>query len=124
MKASMIILFLSMTIAACSQQSATYQNVDNKKFTELMKQSNTVILDVRTPEEYKAGHIPNATMINFHDQNFSQELDSLDKSKTYLVYCASGGRSSKASTMLTQKGVHGVYNLEHGFSQWDGAVEK
>jgi rhodanese-related sulfurtransferase len=115
---------LSISVAACSQQPSGYQNVDNQKFTTLMNEPNTVILDVRTREEYKDGHIPHATLINFHDQNFSQELDSLDKSKTYLVYCAAGGRSSQASTLLTQKGFKNVYNLEHGFSQWKGDVEK
>jgi len=124
MKASMILLLLSLSLAACSQQSPSYKNVDNQKFSTLMNEPNTVILDVRTPEEYKQGHIPHATLINFHDQNFSQELDSLDKSKTYLVYCAAGSRSSQASTLLSQKGFKNVYNLEHGFSQWKGEVEK
>lgn len=124
MKSSILILFLSISLAACSQQQSSYKNIDNKKFSELMQQPNTVILDVRTPAEYQQGHIPHATLINFHDQNFSQELDSLDKSKTYLVYCAVGGRSSKASQLLVDKGFKYVDNLEHGYSQWNGEVEK
>ena len=124
MKFSIVILFLSISLSACSQQQPAYHNVDNKKFSQLMVQPNTVILDVRTPAEYQQGHIPHATLINFHDQNFSQQLDSLDKSKTYLVYCASGGRSSKASQLMTDKGFKSVDNLEHGFSQWNGEVAK
>src|SRR6185295_11633470 len=101
----------------------SYQNVDNKKFSELMNKPNTVILDVRTPEKFERGHIPHATLINLRDQNFSQQLDSLDKSKTYLVYCGSGSRSSKASGLLRKKGFTSIYNLEDGFSQWNGPTE-
>ncbi|MFI5134410.1 MAG: rhodanese-like domain-containing protein [Chitinophagales bacterium] len=124
MKASIVFFLLCFSLAACSQQSTGYQNVDNAKFATLMNTPNTVILDVRTPEEYQQGHIPHATLINFHDQNFSQRLDSLDKSKTYLVYCAAGGRSSQASSLLEKKGFKNIYNLEHGFSQWNGVIEK
>ena len=124
MKYSILILFLSISLAACSQQQPAYQNVDNKKFSELMVQPNTVILDVRTPAEYQQGHIPHATLINFHDQNFSQQLDSLDKSKTYLVYCGSGSRSSKASALMEKKGFANIYNLENGFSHWNGPIQK
>jgi len=125
MKTLILLLFISFSFVACSQKSSSsFQNVDNQKFAELMKESNIVIIDVRTPEEYKEGHIPHSMLINFYDKNFSQNLDTLNKSKTYLVYCAAGGRSSKASTQLSGKGFKNVYNLEHGFSQWDGDVAK
>lgn len=119
-------LFLVVTVSACSQSqtSSGYKSVDNKTFAEKMKESNVVILDVRTPEEYQSGHIPKATLINFYDQNFSLQLDSLDKSKTYLVYCAKGSRSSQASELMAKKGFHNVLSLKNGYNAWDGAVEK
>jgi len=90
----------------------------------MMDHPDAVILDVRTPQEYASGHIPHAVLKNFYDQDFSQQLDSLDKSKTYLVYCARGGRSSQASEMMVKKGFKNVFNLQNGFDNWDGAKEK
>jgi len=124
MKPFLALLFVAVSFAACSQQSKSFQNIDNKEFSELMNDSNTVILDVRTPEEFEQGHIPHATLINLRDPNFSQELDSLDQSKTYLVYCGTGSRSSKASALLGKKGFKNIYNLENGFNQWNGPKEK
>lgn len=125
MKKILFVLFIISSTSACSQQQATgYQNIDNKTFVQKAEGKDVMILDVRTPEEYKAGHIPNAKLVNFYADNFSTRIDSLDKSKTYLVYCAKGGRSSSASDLMAKKGFKQVYNLEHGFSQWNGAVEK
>jgi rhodanese-related sulfurtransferase len=110
-------------MAACSQQPA-YQNVDNKKFTELMKQPDVVVLDVRTPDEFKGGHLPQALLIDYNSGYFADQVEKLDRDKTYLVYCQGGNRSSKASQILADKGFKNVYNLENGFSKWDGEVAK
>ena len=107
-----------------SQTSLGYKNADNKTFADAMKQPDVIILDVRTPQEYQSGHLPHATLINFYDHNFSLKLDSLDKSKKYLVYCAKGSRSSQASDLMIKKGFTSVLNLKNGFNAWDGAVEK
>lgn len=123
MKATMFFVFLLTSLAACSQQPA-YHNVDNKKFSELMKQPDVVILDVRTPQEFQGGHIPNALLIDYNSGYFADQAEKLDRDKTYLVYCAVGGRSSKASQILIDKGFKNVYNLQNGFSKWDGEVAK
>lgn len=125
MKNTLLLLLLLTSFAACSQtQTTAYRNADNKIFTEKMKQENIVILDVRTPEEYKEGHIPQAQLININDPQFEGKIDALDKSKTYLVYCAAGKRSAKASQIMADKGFKEIYNLEGGFSQWNGEKEK
>jgi rhodanese-related sulfurtransferase len=123
MKTSLFFLFLLASLAACSQQPA-YQNVDNKKFTELMKQSDAVVLDVRTPDEFKGGHLPNALLIDYNSGYFAEQVEKLDRDKTYLVYCASGGRSPRAAQIMTDKGFKHVYNLEQGISRWNGDVVK
>lgn len=125
MKQYFLLVLLLISVAACSQSAdGKYHQADNKAFTAQMKNENAVILDVRTPEEYAAGHIPHAILINFNAPDFAARIDSLNKSKTYLVYCAAGGRSAKASTMMAEKGFKDVYNLEGGFTQWNGATEK
>ncbi|MBK9730772.1 MAG: rhodanese-like domain-containing protein [Chitinophagaceae bacterium] len=125
MKQQLLSLLLLLSFAACSQTTTTaYHNADNKAFAEQLEKENVVILDVRTPEEYKEGHIPQSVLLNYYDSDFETKIDALDKNKTYLVYCASGGRSSKASAMMSGKEFKEIYNLQGGFSKWNGAREK
>ena len=82
---------------------------------------NAVILDVRTQEEVDEGHIPNAKVIDIYKgQEFVNELEQLDKSKNYYVYCRSGARSAQACTLMDQMGFNKTFNLLGGFSQWEG----
>lgn len=91
---------------------------------QLNNDDNAVILDVRTEEEVADGHIPDATNLNiFKGQAFIYELESLDKTKNYYVYCKSGGRSGQACVIMNQLGFDNTYNLVGGFSQWEGAVK-
>src|SRR5205809_7145657 len=62
--------------------------------------TNVVVLDVRTPREFEAGHIKGATNINFNDKEFAKRVAALDKNKTYVVHCAAGGRSGKACEQI------------------------
>ncbi|MEO6166339.1 MAG: rhodanese-like domain-containing protein [Chitinophagales bacterium] len=124
MKNPLLFVLLLISFGACSQTATTYKNADNKMFTDKMKQENSVILDVRTPEEYKEGHLPEAVLISISDPEFASKIDKLDKDKTYLVYCAAGKRSAKASQMMSDKGFEEVYNLDKGFSQWNGESVK
>lgn len=100
-----------------------FQNIDNKQFKELMKKPNTIVFDVRTAKEIAEGYIPQTTV--FADINeptvFETAIQKLDKSKTYLVYCRSGARSSKACKIMEDKGFKGpLYNLAMGITGWDG----
>ena len=88
---------------------------------QLDKDSNAVILDVRTEEEVEEGYIPEAKNIDIYQgQAFVNELEQLDKSKNYYVYCRSGKRSSQACTLMDQMGFNETYNLLGGFSEWEG----
>jgi rhodanese-related sulfurtransferase len=77
-----------------------------------------IIIDVRTPEEFNDGHIENALNIDFRSDNFSSEIDKLDRDNTYLVYCKSGGRSRGAVDMMLQMDFKEVYNLVVGITGW------
>ncbi len=109
------ILFIANKVRA---QSGNYENINTHKFAEMMKEKNTVVLDVRTPGEIKAGKIKNAKEINVMSPSFSNKIKSLDPSKTYLVYCRSGNRSRTACAKMSQAGFENLYNLSGGYSAW------
>ena len=90
---------------------------------ELSKDDNAVIIDVRTEEETDEGIIPNAIKSDIYNpQEFMSQLDTLDKSKTFYVYCRSGGRSAQACAIMNQLGFENTKNLLGGFSEWTGEV--
>jgi len=119
---SLLFLFV-LAIFSCqsnAQQSPTKKMVDINptEFKAAMTKDNTVILDVRTPKEVAQGVIPGAKVINFYDDNFKVELGKLDKNKTYLVYCKSGGRSGKTCKALEDAGITFYHNLKGGITAW------
>ena len=90
---------------------------------QLENDSDAVILDVRTAEEMEEGYIPNAIHIDIYlGQEFLDEIDKLDKSKNYYVYCRSGNRSRQACALLKNTGISNAYNLEGGIIEWDGDI--
>ena len=90
---------------------------------QLEKDDNAFILDVRAPEEVEEGYIPGSTNIDIYlGQEFMDELEKLDKSKNYYVYCRSGNRSGQACAIMNSLGIENAYNLEGGFMNWDGEV--
>jgi rhodanese-related sulfurtransferase len=92
---------------------------------EVAEDKNAVILDVRTEEEFIEGYIPTATNIDIYKgQGFLDEVEKLDKSKNYYVYCRSGARSAQACALMKQQGFDSAYNLMGGITDWDGEIEK
>lgn len=91
--------------------------------TQLENDDNAFILDVRTAEEVAEGIIPNAAIIDIYKgQGFIYEVEELDKTKNYYVYCKSGGRSAQACAVMNQLGFKNTYNLAGGFTEWTGEV--
>ena len=80
---------------------------------------NFVIIDVRTPEEYASGRIEKAINLDYYSETFADELDKLDKDKTYLIYCRSANRSGKALDMMAELGFAEVYNMLGGMVRWE-----
>ena len=78
-----------------------------------------VVLDVRTPEEFAEGHIKNAINLNYYSESFRDDLDKLDKDKTYITHCRSGGRSGKTIDMMKELGFEEVYNMTGGIVGWE-----
>jgi rhodanese-related sulfurtransferase len=100
-----------------------YQNITNSELKNLIKQPNTIVIDVRTAKEIAEGYITGTK--EFADINnageFAKTIQRIDKSKNYVVYCRSGARSAKACSLMEMTGFKGtLYNLALGFSQWNG----
>jgi len=88
------------------------ENQDNPDF---------MIIDVQTPEEFVNRHIENAINIDYHSENFRDELNKLDKNKTYLIYydCACGGIDRKALNMMAELDFSEVYKISGGLDRWE-----
>lgn len=78
------------------------------------KTQGAILIDVRTPAEFSAGHIQGATNIDFENSNFISEVEKLDPAKTYFVYCRSGNRSGQAVALMKRAGILNIYDLRGG----------
>jgi rhodanese-related sulfurtransferase len=120
---SLIIVILVFTISCVAQEKKTSEEKDvltPKDFqSKLSTTPNAVLLDVRTPDEVSQGKIQGSVNIDFNNTDYKKKIDSLDKEKTYFVYCAKGGRSSKAYAVMKSSGFKHVYDLEGGYSAWN-----
>ena len=112
-------LFAPQLPAADSK--ASVKNVGVEEFDKLRAEKNTVVLDVRTADEFKTAHIPGAINLDFQSPDFQKRVAELDKSKTYLVHCAAGGRSAKACTAMDKLAFTNLVNLAPGFRAWEKA---
>ncbi len=95
----------------------------NKEFAETISDSNVQLVDVRTPEEFAAGHIPGAVNMDVKGADFDDKAAILEAERPVAVYCRSGARSKIAAKRLVTKGFT-VYELNNGFMNWDGPEEK
>ncbi|MDH4373365.1 MAG: rhodanese-like domain-containing protein [Verrucomicrobiota bacterium] len=130
--ASLASLSLSATAAdkpapkATAEVSATkrFRNIDVAEWEKLRKDASVVVLDVRTAEEFADGHMPGAINLDIRGGKFAETLAGLDKSKTYLVHCAVGGRSAKACGQMDGMKFDKVLNLSGGITAWEAAGHK
>jgi rhodanese-related sulfurtransferase len=106
------------SLFGCHAQNPAFQNLTVNEFRQKMTDPNVVVLDVRTPEETYLGKIEGAQELDFRNPNFAEEVEKLDKSKTYLVYCRSGARSEKACNLMAEKGFPLLFNLKGGYLAW------
>lgn len=78
-----------------------------------------MVIDLRTSDEIKKGYIKGSVQLDFLAKDAEEQIDKLDKSKTYYIYCAGGGRSADAAEYMEKQGFKRVYNFEKGFSEWE-----
>ena len=102
----------STRITAVSAKEAA-DLIDNHK-----GDSDFTILDIRTPGEFQSGHLAKSIPIDFYSQTFADQLNRLDKTKTYLVYCRTGNRSTKSLQLFKKLKFQKVYHMTSGISDW------
>ena len=106
-------------------QNNDINHVDPATFSKMISdEPDAVILDVRTKDEYSSFRIPKSVVIDIYNSDFFNKIDQLDRSKTYLVYCASGSRSVSACKQMKKMGFEKVYNLKTGILGWRGEIEQ
>lgn len=109
-------------LAGCSSSSdAAVTTVDPQAFLTAMSEPDTVVLDVRTPAEYAAGHVAGAVNADVESSGFETQIAALPKDTAYAVYCHSGRRSALASQKLADAGFTSVVNLDGGITDLQAA---
>ena len=106
---------------ASNDQAPAVKNMDSEEVSKLLENnSDIIIVDVRTPGEFEAGHIKGAKNINISDSEFHAQIEKLDRDSTYLVYCRTGNRSGRAIKLMEQLKFKSIYHLQHGITEWIG----
>jgi len=119
---ALLVIGVALTGGCVLDETATIEDITPQEaFTLIQNNQNNpdfVIIDVRTPEEFADGYIENASNIDFYSATFRDELNNLDKNKTYLTYCRSGGRSRNALDTMGELNFREAYNILGGINQW------
>ncbi len=95
-----------------------FSKVSPIEFKTKIEQGNSVILDLRTPQEFSTGYISRPLNIDFYSPTFQQELEKLDREASYLIYCNSGNRSGQTLSIMKQLGFKDVTDLQGGITSW------
>ena len=108
--------------AESRSQSQIFEDVTPNEASALIQKNKAnpefIILDVRTPEEFANGHIENAVNLDYYAKTFLDDLDRLDKTKTYLIYCRTGSRSGKSFKFMKDLKFQKVYHMVGGITRW------
>ena len=128
MKNLPISLFIVIALLfSCKNNSQTTQENKSKAKIEVVSptdfkakvdNADVRLVDVRTPEEYVMGHLKSSKNIDFKNDNFITQMESLDKSQPVYIYCRSGKRSGRASLQLKKAGFTEIIDLKGGFLAW------
>lgn len=122
MKRLIIILCITLSLCAtgCKEDisKGEIKLVTPEEMQTLVDQKDVQLVDVRTPEEYNEGYIPNAQNIDFNSPTFDEDISKLDKNKPVMLYCKGGGRSAKCAEKLLAAGFIKIFDLQGGITQW------
>lgn len=118
----LLVLFIfTLLLASCNAQQNKFKLGATEFNSTLLSVNDKMIIDVRTPEEFQGGFIKDAENIDYNDVHFAKHISQLDKSKTYFLYCLSGGRSTQSADLMRKSGFSKVYELEGGMMAWRNA---
>ena len=124
----LIVTLLAAFITRLPAEPEAVKNVPVADAAKLLSErKDVVVIDLRTDAEFKEGHLAGAKNIDFLDSGFAKKVGELDKTKTYLVHCGSGGRSTKSLEVFKSQNFTSILHLNEGFKAWVAAgkpVEK
>lgn len=112
-----IVLFLT-TYSCKNEEREGVKLVTPKEMQAILETEDMQLVDVRTPKEYKEGHIINSQNIDYNSPTFDEDISKLDKTKPVILYCKTGRRSAKCSEKLIKAGFEKIYELEGGITEW------
>ncbi len=112
-------VFFSLLLVYSCQifESKEISVISNTQFTEI-QDTDYILVDVRTAEEYESGHIQDAVNFNFYSESFQNDILSLDKSASIVLYCRTQNRSTKTANYLKENGYKEITVLEGGITSW------
>jgi len=122
----LITLFTITTLISCQAQEQKdtkdldpFADISNEQAHEIMKaKADLQIIDLRQNAEVAGGMIDGAVQMDISKPKFYEQIETLDKTKPVLVYCAAGGRSKTAQEIMQEAGFTEVYNLKNGYGRW------
>lgn len=109
------------SVPVATAAPTTGASLDATEFAAAIQLPNTIIFDVRTPEEFASGHLPDAINLNVESPDFAAALATFNADVPYAVYCRSGNRSQTAMQIMEQAGFTEVYDLAGGIGAWTSA---
>ena len=113
-----ILFFFLLLIYSCQIFESTEINeISDAQFIEI-QDSDYILVDVRTIEEYESGHIQDAVNFDFYSESFQNDILSLDKSSSIILYCRTQNRSTKTANYLKENGYKEITVLEGGITSW------
>lgn len=115
------LLAAGLLLAGCGGGSAEVTEVDATAASEIVSSGEALVLDVRTPAEFAAGHLPGAVNIDVESSSFADRVSGLDEGEPTLVYCQTGNRSGVATDAMADLGFTELSELEGGIEAWAAA---
>lgn len=114
-----LILISALFFSVLGFAQTKVEHVDAATFKKLIDEKKAHLIDLRTDDELKnKGYIKSADQIDFLKKDAEEVISKLDKKKTYLIYCAGGGRSGDCAELMQKQGFEHIINLEKGFDDW------
>ena len=110
------IFFIFFSCGLNGNSSINQMNSD--ELLDFIEINNAILVDVRTQDEYNSGYIENSLNIDYLSNDFSENIEKLDKNIPIILYCRSGRRSSLSANKLSKLGFKEIYNLEGGILKW------
>lgn len=114
-----LLTIITLLVSTIGFSQTKIENVDAATFKKLIDEKKSVLIDLRTNDELKnKGYIKGTQQIDYFGKDAEAIIKKLDKKKTYLIYCAGGGRSGECADLMKANGFSHIINLEKGFDDW------